>query len=107
MTQLQFENSFCLSIGDLELLDQRRLWLVFLANDLDNFIDIKKCNQQAIQDMHAIDDLVEAKLQTSSYSFGTELQPLLEQTGNIFYLWPLIDANHIEIGAVVFLKICG
>ena len=55
--------------------------------------------------MHAVNDLIQTILQASTHSFGTELQPFFEQTEYVFDLWPLVDSNHVEIYAVVFLEI--
>ena len=50
MLVVEFKDGFGLRIGELEPFHQHRLWLIFLANDLDDLVNIEECDQQSIED---------------------------------------------------------
>jgi hypothetical protein len=55
--------------------------------------------------MEAVDDFIETELQTPAHGRRAELQPFDQKRSQIFDLRALIDADHIEVNAVVLLEI--
>ena len=79
VTQLQIQNGLCLGPGQTESLHQDRLGFVFVANDIDDLINIQVSDQQAFEDVHPVNDLVQAVLQATGNRIHAENQPLFEQ----------------------------
>ena len=75
LAQLDLENRFRLTLAQLERLHQRWLWLIFGADNLDDFVNIQEGDEQAFEDVHAIDNLVESVIQPALDGVGTKLDP--------------------------------
>ena len=57
--------------------------------------------------MQAVQYLVQTVLQATPNGDSTELQPFLQQGNNVFHLWALVHADHVEVNPIVLLKIGG
>ena len=55
--------------------------------------------------MEAVDDFIEAELQTPAHGARPKFQPFDQQRAQVFNLRALIDADHIKVNAVVLLEV--
>ena len=104
IAQAQVEDCFGLDVGQLETLHQHRLWLVFLANDRDDLVDIQIGDQQTIENVQAIVNDLQAMIETLRDRFLAELQPFLEHLDQIEHARPAVQADDIHVDAHRALK---
>ena len=107
VTEFQVEDGIGLPLAEFEALHQHRPWLVLTTDDRNNFIDIEVRNQQAIEDMQAVEHLVEAVLQTPGHCSDTELQPFLQQGTQILDSRAPVQTDHVHIDPVAAFQIRG
>ncbi len=107
VAQLQFQNRFSLNIADTKTRHQHRLGLVLFTNDGNDFINIEKGDQQAIEDMQSLEHFIQTEFQTAPGGLGPKLQPLIENAIQTFYLRATINADHIQVNPVAALQIGG
>ncbi|GCU56882.1 hypothetical protein HmCmsJML030_02937 [Escherichia coli] len=107
MTQFQFEDRFRLGFRKAKPRHQRRFRFIFITNDLNHFVDIEKRHQQTFEDMQALEDLLQAIVQTAAYGITTEHQPFREDFPQIFHRRTPIQTDHIEVNTIALFQIGG
>ena len=105
VAQLQFQNRFRLTVADTKPFHQYRLGSIFSTDDMNHFINIQECRQQAFQDVQAFQHLVETVLQTTAHRDHAELQPLVQNHVQAFHLGPAIDADHVQVNPVILFQV--
>ncbi len=105
--QLQFEDGLGLRAGELEALHQHRLGLVLVADDVDHLVDVQVGDQQAFEDVQAVDDLVEAVIEPPDDRVHAETEPLPEQFAQVQHLRLAVDADDVQVDAVIPLEVGG
>ena len=104
MPQLQLQDSLGLGLTQLEPLHQDFLWFFFLADDLDDGINIQIGNQQSVEDMQAFNDPIESKLKPPLDGRQPKFQPLLESALEIKHFRPAVESDHIHVDPVTLLE---
>ena len=76
LAQANFKNVFGLAIAELKSSNEVSLWLIAIANDFDDLIDVEQNNLATFQNMNAGIDLTETMLGAARYRCNAEGNPL-------------------------------
>ncbi len=107
MAQPGIENLLGLLVRELEALHQHRLRLVLAADDADHLVEIEIDDEQAFEDVQPPADLVQAVLQAPRDGGDAELEPFREDGLEPHHARAAIEADDVEIDAVIALEIRG
>ena len=105
MPQLGFQNRLGLNIGQLEARHQHWLGLFLDAQNTDHLIQIQVSDQQAIENMQALFNLVQAEFQPPPHGHHPVAQPFFKDLLEILDLGPAIQTDHVEIDPANLLQI--
>src|SRR5207253_754810 len=105
--QPHIQDRFCLLIAQLKTFYERGLGMIRCTQNGDDLIKVTVGDEQPFEQMQTPHYLVEAKLQAPYYRSRTKFQPFCQDLAQIFDLWPLVEANDVEIDAVGPFEIGG
>jgi hypothetical protein len=108
LAQANLEDVIGLTLGEFECLHQRRLGLVGLANDLDDFVNVQQYRLATFEDMDAVIHLAQAVLGAAGDGVEAKADPLAQNIAQRFLSRLTIGADHHQIDAdTVFQRRMG
>ena len=107
MTQLGIENGIRLDFRERKALHQHRLGLILATDDANHLIKVQVRREQALEDVQPGEHLLETPVEPASHRADAKLQPLAEDLAQPHDFRPTVEADHVEIDAVITLKIRG
>ena len=99
VAQSQIKNGFRLDIGQLEALHQRGLGCVLFPDDGDDFIDAEIRNQQAIENVQAISDDLQAVTQAIPDRVLAKFEPFPEYLHQPEQARASVQADDVHVDA--------
>ena len=97
LAQSNFQNVLGLPVAELEALDQRGLGLVGLADDGNHFIDIEQHQVPPLQDVNAVQHLVEPMLRTLFNRRLAKRKPLRQHLPQGFLRRLAVQPHHGQV----------
>ena len=107
IAQANIQDGFGLNVGNAKAFHHHRLGFILGADNMNHLIDIEVGNQQAFQDMQAVQHFIQAILQTPAHGGDPELQPLAEHIVQALHTGPAIVADYIKIDAIGTFQVGG
>ena len=95
----------CLAEGEGRHEDGARF--VFCADDADDFVEVEVGDEQALQDVQALIDRVQAVVQAAAHGFFAVHQPFAQDLSEVFHLRTAVKADHVHLRAVAFFEVGG
>ncbi len=107
LAQAGFEDVVGLVLGELEAGHQCLPGMLFGTDDVDHLVQVEKGDQQAVQQVQAAVDLVQAELQAATHRADAIDQPLLEDLPEVLDLGLAVQADDVEVDPVAGFEIGG
>ena len=95
--QPHVEDGLGLVVGEREARDERRLRLVFLADDADHLVEVEVGNQIALEDFEAPRDFAQAEVGAANQHVLAVVQPLAQHLAEAHHLRHLAVAQHVHV----------
>ncbi|KPB79626.1 Uncharacterized protein AC506_0820 [Pseudomonas syringae pv. maculicola str. M6] len=107
LAQAGVEDVVSLNFRETETRNQLRLGMFGGTDDVDHLIQIQVSREQTVQQVQAMLDLVQTKLQTTTHSADTERQPFAEQRLEVLELRFAVQANDVDVDPITGFKLRG
>ena len=107
VAQTGVQDGFGLRLAEGEGCHEDGARLVFCADDADDFVEVEVGDEQALQDVQALIDRVQAVVQAAAHGFFAVHQPFAQDLSEVFHLRTAVKADHVHLRAVAFFEVGG
>ena len=96
-TKPHIEDGLGLNLGELESAHQRGLWLVLLADDFDDLVDVEIDNEIAVEHLEPVVDLGQAEFGAADENDLAVVEPFAQHLAQAQHVRHLAAAQHVHV----------